>query len=95
MKTLASIASVQPQATYAAPTKSLQSEWLFPLESFPIVDLIWKTRFHHVFCHFYVVWSSLLLRDNCFPYLYSLVSLVFSLQWLCLVIMSGNCYDPS
>ena len=31
MKTLASIASVQPQATYAAPTKSLQSEWLFPL----------------------------------------------------------------
>ena len=52
MKTLASIASVQPQATYAALTKSLQSEWLFPLESFPIVDLIWKTCFHHVFLPF-------------------------------------------
>ena len=31
VRTLASIASVQPQATYAALTKSLQSEWLFSL----------------------------------------------------------------
>ena len=29
VRTFASIALVQPQATYAALTKSLQSEWLF------------------------------------------------------------------
>ena len=38
----------------------------------------------------YLVWRSLLLRDNCFVYPYSLVTLVFNL-----VIMSDNCYDLS
>ena len=52
VRTLAAVALSQPQAAFAALTKSLQSEWLFSLWLFLTVDrclLIWRVLCHHVF----------------------------------------------
>ena len=74
VRTLTSIALVRSQATYA---NYCNLNGCFLLESFLNVDpylLIWRIHSHLVFCNLYLL--SLLLRDNCFAYLYSFVAWV-------------------
>ena len=68
---------------YCCGTKSLQSKWLLILRVIPHCEPLFadlENLLSSRFCYLYLVWRSLLLRDNCFT--------LFNL-----VVMSNNCYN--